>query len=95
MTDKLTLDVTTIKEATWATEEELNLIQRFIGIPRPDDEIRFSAGEIILHEGIYYAFRGLYPHTRELLFTSKKEIVATIIAYGNVISHRTVCFSTI
>jgi hypothetical protein len=92
---QLILDIESIKDATWATEEELKLKPRFKGIPRPDDEIKFSSGEIILHEGVYYAFRGLHSHTRELLFTSEKEIIATIVAYGSVISHRTVCFSTI
>ena len=92
---QLILDIESIKEATWATLAELRLQPRFKGIPRPDDEIKFSAGEIILHEGVYYALRGLHPHTRELLFTSEKSIIATIVAYGSVISHRTVYFSTL
>jgi len=92
---QLILDIESIKDATWATKEELKLKPRFETPPREDDEIKFSKGEIILHEGIYYAFRGIHSHTRELLFTSEKEIIATIVAYGSVISHRTVYFSTI
>jgi len=87
------IDIKTITEATWATVQELSLAPKKSSPPALGDEVRFSSGEIILHEGTYYAVRGLWSHTREVLFTSQKQIIATIISYGNVSAHRTVHFS--